>query len=74
MKKGEEGTYALLQAAQEKEKGQDLFEAGVYAVFILTTVIAIWQFAAVAHPLKALGTATHHHAHKVHLAPASRPS
>jgi hypothetical protein len=75
MKKGEESTYALLAAAQEKEKGHDLFETGVYAVFTLITVIAIWQFAAVAKPLpKALRASLHHHVHKAHFATGSRPS
>jgi hypothetical protein len=75
MKKGEESTYALLSAAQEKEKGHDLFETGVYTVFILTTVLAIWQFAAVAKPLpKAIGASLHHHVHKAHFTTAPRPS
>jgi hypothetical protein len=75
MKKGEESTYTLLADAQEKEKGQDLFETVVYAVFTLITVLAIWQFAAVAKPLpKALRASLHHHVHKVHSATGSRPS
>jgi hypothetical protein len=75
MKKGEESTYALLTSARENEKGHDLFEIGVYAVFTLTTVLAIWQFAAVAKPLpKALRASLHHHVHKTHFAADSRPS
>lgn len=74
MKKGEESTYALLTAAQEKEKGRDLFETGVYTVFTFITVLAIWQFAAVAKPLpKALRASLHRHVHKVHFAAGSRP-
>ena len=75
MKKGEESTFALLTAAQEKEKRHDLFETGVYTVFALTTVLAIWQFAAVAKPLpKALKASLHHHVHKAHFAYGTRPS
>jgi hypothetical protein len=75
MKKGEESTYALLSAVREKEKRHDLFETGVYAVFTLITVLAIWQFAAVAKPLpKALRASQHHHIHKVHFSAGSRPS
>jgi hypothetical protein len=75
MKKGEESTYALLTAEQEKEKGQDLFETGVYTIFTLITVLAIWQFAAVAKPLpKALRASLHHHVHKAHFPTSSRPS
>lgn len=75
MRKGEQSTYALLSAEQEKEKGHDLFETGVYTVFILTTVLAIWQFAATAKPLpKALRASLHHHVHKAHFETGSRPS
>jgi hypothetical protein len=74
MKKGEKTTYALFAAEQEKEKGRNSFEDGVYAVFTLMTVLAIWQFAAVAKPLpKALGASVHHRVHKAHFAAGSRP-
>ena len=71
MKTGEESTYALLTAAEEKEKGRDFFEIGVYAVFALSTLLAIWQFAAIAKPLP---KTVHHHTHKAHPALEARPS
>ena len=75
MKKGEQSTYALLTAALEKEKGHDLSETGIYTVLTLITMLAIWQFAAVAKPLpKTVGAALHHRLHKAHLAAGSRPS
>ena len=37
-----ESTYALLVRSEEKERG--LLETVLYAFFILSAVVAIWQF------------------------------
>ena len=75
MKDGEETTYALLRATQKEEKRRDAFETGVYGIYIVTAVVAIWQFAAVAKPLpKVAHTPHHNHPHKVHMVTGSRPS
>lgn len=74
MKTGEDSTYALLTAAEEREKGSDFFETGVYAALVLSTLLAIWQFAVIAKPLPRTGLSAHHHGHKAHFALDARPS
>ncbi len=37
-----QSTYALLVRSEEKER--NLFEAAIYALFILCGVVAVWQF------------------------------
>ena len=49
MNKGEGFTYALL--TRSEEKGRDLLETGVYAVFALSALLAICQFVAEVRPM-----------------------
>jgi hypothetical protein len=43
MKSHEESTYALLVRSEEKSRG--VLETVLYAFFILSAVVSIWQFA-----------------------------
>jgi hypothetical protein len=67
MNKGEGFTYALL--TRSEEKGRDLLEAGVYAVFALSALLAICQFVAEARPMPTnQGISIHHWFPKHHIA------
>lgn len=73
MNKGEGFTYALF--ARSEEKGRDLLEAAVYAVFILSVLLAIGQFATEAKPLPSnQEMSIHHRVHKHHLAQKTGPA
>jgi hypothetical protein len=66
MNKGEGFTYAIL--TRSEEKGRDLLETAVYAVFTLSTLLAICQFVAEARPLPTNpGMSIHHRVPKHHL-------
>ena len=51
-------TYALL--VQSEEKSRNIMETALYALFALSAVVSIWQFAEQpnALPLDRIGTAT----------------
>ena len=40
-----ESTYALIVRSESEEKGRGVLETVLYAVFILSAVFSIWQFA-----------------------------
>ncbi len=63
MNKGEGFTYAML--TRSEEKGRDLLETAVYAVFILSTLLAICQFMAEARLTDRI--LVHHRVPKHHL-------
>jgi hypothetical protein len=64
MNKGEGFTYAML--TRSEEKGRDLLETAVYAVFILSALLAICQFVAEAR-LTNQRISIHHRVPKHHL-------
>jgi hypothetical protein len=45
MKPHEESTYALLVRSEEEEKSRGVLETVLYAFFILSAIVSIWQFA-----------------------------
>jgi hypothetical protein len=62
----QESTYALL--VHSKERSRDILENALFAVFVLSVLVAIWQFAVQpnALPLSRVQTATQHSAvHRV---------
>jgi hypothetical protein len=62
----EESTYALL--VRSNERSRDILENALFAVFVLSALFAIWQFAVQpnALPLSRVQTATQHTAvHRV---------
>jgi hypothetical protein len=70
-------TYTLL--VRSEEKSRDLLEAAVYAMCILSAIVAIWQFAEQSSRLSVDGLALRmqptrialHHAAEWHLEPES---
>ena len=66
-------TYTLL--VRSKEKSRDLMEAAVYAICILSAIVAIWQFVEQSSQLSVDGLASRmqpapvvsHHAVELHL-------
>jgi len=67
MNKGEGFTYALL--TRSEEKGRDLLETGVYAVFALSALLAICQFVAEVRPMPTnQRISIHHRLPKHHIA------
>jgi hypothetical protein len=44
MKSSTESIYALLVRSESEEKNRSLLETVLYASFILSAVVAIWQF------------------------------
>jgi len=67
MNKGEGFTYALL--TRSEEKGRDLLETGVYAVFSLSALLAICQFVAEVRPMPTnQRISIHHRLPKHHIA------
>jgi ABC-type sugar transport system permease subunit len=54
-------TYALL--VQSEEKGRNIMETALYALFALSAVVSIWQFAQQSSslPLDRVGTMTGQH-------------
>jgi hypothetical protein len=48
-----ESTYALL--VRSEEKGRGVLEAVLYAAFILSAVLVIWQFAQSSVSIRAVG-------------------
>lgn len=57
MKSHEESTYALLVRSEEKSRG--ILETVLYAFFILSAIVSIWQFAQQPVLIKAPGLTNH---------------
>jgi len=57
MESHEESTYALLVRSEEKSRG--VLETVLYAFFILSAIVSIWQFAQQPVRLSAPGLTSH---------------
>ncbi len=57
MKSHEESTYALLVRSEDKSQG--ILETVLYAFFILSAIVSIWQFAQQPVELSAPGLTSH---------------
>jgi hypothetical protein len=57
MESHEESTYALLVRSEEKSRG--VLETVLYAFFILSAIVSIWQFAQQPIRLSAPGLTSH---------------
>jgi hypothetical protein len=57
MESHEESTYALLVRSEEKSRG--VLETVLYAFFILSAIVSIWQFAQQPVLLSARGLTSH---------------
>ena len=57
MKSHEESTYALLVRSEERSRG--ILETVLYAFFILSAIVSIWQFAQQPVLISAHGLTSH---------------